>query len=437
MNSKRPFTTGSLLASILASVSLTLSAQVLLDPAFGVGGILITAHDSVADHVRRVRIQPDGRFLVLATDSAYESGGPAEASLHRYYPDGTTDDTFAGGTPFRILGLRDFDLLPDGRMVTVITRYSFGITPTDVCRFSADGLPDESFGTKGCVTIGSNGQYEGRRIRRRTDGKIVVIGATTGGLSFLARLLPDGAFDGTFGRDGVAYGPGTSSDYSLDGPWVFDYTGDFAIQDDGKIVYGVGEECVSYSIYRMNANGVLDTSFGQSGSVTIDIPVPIYYCDTFAFSLVKRRDSRLVVTGAGVSWFGDFSVASIALLNTDGTFVSTFGSSGKVAISTQDTRGPASAAIVLPNNQILLGGMKENAFALTRLNANGAVDTSFGTNGTLRTPFGTSTTTSILSMTMSSDEKLLVAGSVKDQGGQSKIGLAKYLQVTTRKRPGR
>ena len=400
-----------------------------LDPTFGIGGQVVTNIASAGDHVRRILIQTDRKILVLSTISVDGIGAPSEAVLVRFDPDGSVDTTFGTGGQVRFTNLRDFALTPDGRVIVVITRYINGI-PTDVRRLTADGQLDPTFGSNGNVQIFSNnGRFKGRRVQiDPTTGRIVVAGATNNGQTLFARLRPDGSLDSSFGAGGLAYGYGTDFAYTIIGSWVLDSTGDFVIQSDGKIAYGIGGgwSDVSY-VARINANGTTDTVFGGSGFVTIPIRTDGYPYDTFSFATKQMPDGDLLVSGTAVEWNGGASYSSVVRLNPDGSRDAEFGENGITTVSSH-SRGPASSVVLLPNGKVLLGGMRESTFSLTRLNGDGSTDSNFGNIGTLTTLVGgPSPVTSILDMVMQPDGKIVAAGSTSGNG--YRLALVRYDDV--------
>lgn len=92
------------------------------------------------------------------------------------------------------------------------------------------GDPDPSFSSDGKVTTDLGRGTDANSIEVQDDGKIVVAGTrpgTAGGRMFVARYQPDGTLDTTFSGDGLAY---------VDFSTRYDFFGDLALLDDGKIV---------------------------------------------------------------------------------------------------------------------------------------------------------------------------------------------------------
>ena len=108
----------------------------------------------------------------------------------------------------------------------------------------------------------------------QSDGKDVVVGTLLSGSDLLTdfadvtRLNADGTVDTTFGTNGVVTLPGQSKD---EGQAV-------AIQSNGDIVAanlftpGTGTGLQEVGVYRLNADGTPDTSFGTGGQVLPDFP---------------------------------------------------------------------------------------------------------------------------------------------------------------------
>jgi uncharacterized delta-60 repeat protein len=405
-----------------------------LDPAFGYGGKMVTSL-SVAGHLSRVRLQPDGKILILASNSADSVGVPRTPSIYRFNPDGSYDTSF--GTSGRISSpsLRDFAVLPDGRLVVLITG--------NVKRFSSDGHLDLTFGSGGNVPIPSrfpnidpNGDtltFDAQRIQVDQSGKIFVAGAAATccyfceGYALFARLNYDGSFDNSFGNTGVAYGSPMECAYGPGGGWT-QSIGDFVIQTDGKIAYGIGGGRSNvWFVARLNSDGSIDHNFG---TVAIPMHTEGFPYDTFAFFTKQLPDGDLLLRGTAFDGYRREGFASVVRLNSNGTFDTGFGEQG-IATFWSGSRGPASAAVVLPNKKILLGGgTKDGTFSLTRLTENGMIDSTFGVDGSISTPIGeASGFTSMLDMVMQPDGKVVGVGSTQISGA-GRIALTRYLDVS-------
>jgi uncharacterized delta-60 repeat protein len=124
----------------------------------------------------------------------------------------------------------------------------------------------------------------------QADGKAVVAGGTAVGPDTdfaLARYNDDGTLDKTFGKDGlVRTDIAGHRDIAFSTVW----------QPDGKIVVvgrsGAGTT-PDFALTRYEANGTLDTTFGDDGRVTTD------FTDQFdaAYACVLQTDGRIVVVG--------------------------------------------------------------------------------------------------------------------------------------------
>ena len=401
-----------------------------LDPAFGNGGKVVTAPVSGTNSARRVRLQPDGKILILMSSSVDYIGIPRDASIYRFNPDGSYDASFGTSGQITYSGLRDFAVLPDGRLAVAIWvgRSSY------IKRLSSSGELDLTFGAGGDVQIAS---FNARRIQVDQSGRIFVAGdgytmtlpiSPTGNYTSFAKLNYDGSFDTSFGINGLAYGYG-GDPYNSWGR-TLDSTGDFVVQTDGKIAYGIGGGWSNqFFVARLNSDGSIDHNFGGGGYFAIPVRTEGYLYDTFPLFTKQWPDGDLVVSGTAVALFGGPDFASVTRLKRKGISVA-FGS---VTVErafevSSDSRALPSAAVPLPNKKILLGGIKSSSFSLTRLTENGAIDSTFGNGGTITTPIGVGFT-SMLDMVMQPDGKVVAVASTQISGAAG-IALARYLDVS-------
>ena len=127
-------------------------------------------------------------------------------------------------------------------------------------RYNLDGSLDKSFGGKGEVTGPTASGAGAFDVVVQPDGKVVAAGESNGDFA-LVRYNPDGTLDSKFGSRGVARTGITSKS--------FDRVYAIALQADGKIVAVGGTNPANSSsrevaVARYNADGTLDTTFGDS-----------------------------------------------------------------------------------------------------------------------------------------------------------------------------
>ena len=128
-------------------------------------------------------------------------------------PDGTPDPSFGSNgatyaSPPAAGGIEAFDFLADGRIVAVGDASGIlGRSALSLARYSADGAPDQSFGTDGALIDPFGGMPSA--IIARPDGTLVVAGESrlqNASGSGLLRYKADGSRDAAFGVGGGLVG---------------------------------------------------------------------------------------------------------------------------------------------------------------------------------------------------------------------------------------
>src|SRR5262249_2026099 len=136
-----------------------------------------------------------------------------------------------------------------------------------------DGSADPSFGSGGVTTIDfkkGGDQAKAVAVQPGTGGKVLLAGTAyvNNSVFGVVRLNPDGTLDTTFGPKGSG-GKVTASP----GPRAPNLVYSMAVLPDGRfVVAGLTKNNASYSVgsislARFNANGTLDTTFGNNGTV--------------------------------------------------------------------------------------------------------------------------------------------------------------------------
>jgi uncharacterized delta-60 repeat protein len=285
------------------------------------------------------------------------------------------------------------------------------------------GDPDPSFSSDGRVTTDLGRGTNATRIEVQDDGKIVVAGTqplTAGGRMFVARYQPDGTLDTTFSGDGLAY-----VDFSA----RYDGLGDLALLDDGKIVVvGASNYGARTALARLLPDGTLDTSFGVGGKRTTDFVAGTEFAEAVevlddgrlrlaggaanqialmgyqadgtvetafsgdglvrtnvvngfeqAWGLAVAADGSMVVTGvAGPR--GNEQVPVVRYL-ADGTLDAGFSGDGKLTVNYTPSHDDATDVALLDDGGVLIAGEADTRVALSRFLADGTPDPAFSGDG--------------------------------------------------------
>lgn len=273
-----------------------------------------------------------------------------------------------------------------------------------VARYNEDGTLDSSFGNEGTLrfNIGSLKSFV-MDVVQQPDGKILLGGRTWNDVSgdfALVRLNEDGSFDSTFGDNGVSRLSTPESEASEA----------IALLDDGKILM-VGYRDDNFAIAKFNADGSLDTTFGDEGWKV----VPFDGVTSYASDVAIQDDGKIVVSGFALNGVNRFQVA-VARLNTDGVIDNSFGIDGRVIFNVGEWNDFSEAVAIQSDGKILVGGHKwiansqqKHDLFVARLNTDGSFDTSYGTNGvaTARLVDGANYSNG---MVLQADDKPILAG---------------------------
>jgi uncharacterized delta-60 repeat protein len=182
-----------------------------------------------------------------------------------------------------------------------------------------------------------------------------------------------------------------------------------SIDAAGKIIV-VGKSNSDVGAARLNSNGTFDTSFGGSGQVAVTVSGGSAYATAVR---VDANGKLLIAAITGSSG----SPLAVVRLKPDGTKDTAFGSNGIAGLSFGGTwyYNDIQALTVDVRGRILVGGSASPGaccnrdFVAARLLANGAVDTAFGTNGMATAPVGEGDDVAY-AMVLQPDGKIVLAG---------------------------
>ena len=290
-------------------------------------------------------LQADGKIVVVGIEGPSNAGSQQRANICRFNSDGTPDTTFnltGSRTVFNASGsFNSVHIMTDGRLLCF---GSFGSgLGSGIARFMPDGSFDSTFGTDGLVFFNGPFQYFGDvQGHVLSDGKMIVTSYTSDSTSeyhFLAaRFLGTGELDTSYGTNGYYYDA------------VIPVSGYFhpftsVIDSNGKLLLSKSRDNTSFDILRLTAAGTLDNTFGTGGHVHYDSGGTTTGIQLF-------EDGKILVRGTAIST-GNFAPSCGIRFLTNGTPDPTFGPNGLRLIDILHKQGSEqlNALLVLPNGQ--------------------------------------------------------------------------------------
>jgi uncharacterized delta-60 repeat protein len=352
---------------------------------------------------------------------------------------GTLDPTFGSGagyvstSPTNGADLAHTALIqPDGKILAagkadVMNKQQTVVTADDfaVVRYNTNGSLDTSFGSGGIALASFGSQNSNPSVKNPSwivspstaavypqagtvnDGRIVMAGwidkwwwsgqTSVDNFSFgLVRFNANGTLDSTFGNQGEV----TTSLASLRG------VGGVVIQPDGKIVVA-GGTTTGFALARYNGNGTLDTSFGPGG----EVDTPLGQWKSSANALLLQPDGKLILVGSTpTDSAGDADLWEIARYTPAGSLDASFGTGGIVG-GTFGAGADAHGAALYPSGtadagKIVVVGDTASGRGMARYLPDGSPDGAFGMDGEVVT----TANNDLMSVAIAADGKLVVAG---------------------------
>ncbi|MGB1318541.1 MAG: hypothetical protein ACPG5W_10055, partial [Flavobacteriales bacterium] len=371
-----------------------------LDNSFDADGIGIYDLFGNSDIAWDLAVQPDGKIVFTGTTSVVNS---PRLYVARINPDGSFDNSF-GNAGVVVPPNVNFSeglamaMQPDGKIVACGVVGGTNGLDFYVVRLNADGSMDTNFGVGGeLVAELSPDSDQATDVLIQPDGKIIVLGQSWNGTNYdaaLIRLNPDGSLDNTFSFDGIVKLDIAGSDDPVQ----------MALGSDGKIAAINRASNAESVVFRLNADGTPDATFGNNGQEAYDLVAT----DDWLNGIFITEDDKMVVCGISN---GDVIVARI---NWDGSLDNTFSFDGVVQSDFGEDEG-AFRVLVQPDDKILVVGSLddgERKLAMFRYNNDGTLDNTFGTNGLVTTAVAGRAVG--LAVALEVDGKILVPGSAGD-----------------------
>ncbi|PNY80541.1 NPCBM/NEW2 domain-containing protein [Deinococcus koreensis] len=345
----------------ITCVASTTGPSGTFDPGFGVAGrVAVSGVDSV--------VEPGDSVVVLGSDFSLKRLSTGGAVV------GSGSANLAG-----TLSAYGVARQPDGKLVVVGQQNNAPV----VVRFKTDLTLDATLGVGGVVrpVFAGTESAELRDVVVQQSGNIVLIGSAS--RSYLnpvgtvyssrdfmvARLVPEGTLDATFGTAGVTFVDGTAfnSTYKIRPNDQF-YAA--ALSPDGRIV-GVGESNEFYSaaaVVRFTRDGQLDLTFLGSGGFNQ------YSYSTF---------NAVAVASDGGMYIG----GSVGRGNTT-SYIERRAPNGAPTATAEFRSGEAydsnsvSSLALQTDGKVVVGAGSPSGGVLARFTPTLSQDLSFGTSGT-------------------------------------------------------
>ena len=409
-----------------------------LDPSFGSGGQV-----SFPLSLRGGRQDGAATSLMLTTAGAIEVAGTASPShggewrafAARVTEDGTLDPSFGTGGMV-VTGLPPSDegpgLLPDHSVEAGVLEGDGALVvvgPRTQGRFTASGAFDSTFEA-------GNSPLNSFALASLPGGETLAGGETPteGNVSryaTLERVLPDGAPDPSFGKEGLVVLPNRSSPHqvneSVRGVLVLE-DGDLLVAGVG-VIYGEGVKEENYDwLARLTPSGSLDPSFGEGGEEYVPALTP--YQSERGVSLVREPDGVIVLAGNEPTGAGRWLPAAWGFF-PDGSPDPSFGTDGVTTIAPLDAEATSQARAIAVDGSgdlyIAVGQDSRNepydpGSFVTRLTPSGQPDTTYGAGGAV----SFAPAINIDSLAVDSQGRLDIAG-----GHEGEVFLARLLGEAT------
>jgi uncharacterized delta-60 repeat protein len=401
-----------------------------LDSSFGTGGKQITDLGS-NENATSIALQSDGKIILGGSSNGNFIAARYNSS------NGALDSSFGSG------GIKTIDfgggdaaasvlVQPDGKIwIAGNSQANFAPPSRSLARLNPDGSLDATFDGDGKLIVGSPTSWYNAMILEPSDGKLLMgywysvqfvmerLTTSTTVPVQVNDVAPTVAIYGAASvNEGAPYtlnlsstDPGTDAITSWSINWGDGNTQTISGNPSSvQHVYADGPNSFTISASATNPQGTfaakrwaVDTTFGTAGTINSAV-------SGTAYSVITQADGKIVVAGQGISNNGDFVLQRY---NVDSTLDTAFGSGGTVSTDLFSGSSDSIAAIIQqPDGKIVAAGSSNGSFALVRYNADGTLDLSFNGTGKVTTAFSSSS--SIFSVALQIDGKIVVAGAINN-----------------------
>lgn len=343
-----------------------------LDQTFGTNGWAITSVGRSYSLVSAAEVQPDGKIVVagLRNDHVARTRDDTFAAW-RHLPTGELDATFDGDGMARVpfagpsSGAHAVALEPDGRVVLA----GYVGKAMGVARLLPDGSLDQSFGGgdgRTRIPLPESSYAAVETVELLADGRILLGGATyqAGNRgSAVVAITPEGELDPEFGAGGLVL--------------MDEGFGDLTLDDAGRMVAAT-QRSSRFIVSRFGLDGSPDPMFGGDGVRR--------YTSGFPTEVIVDEAGRIVLTISDVRPRCSLGSGAVVRLTPEGDWDTSFSENGialRACIIASGLVIQGDGRIVVAGSLFAGGGSDEYYPILSRLDADGALDVAFGDGGSL------------------------------------------------------
>lgn len=384
----------------LASSSTYAQDPYILDPYFGNSGVQTSSNPAWGNgqyrsyNVKNMAIATDNKIVLAGNQSPnyaphFISGG--NYAITRLNADGSLDNTFAGtghkvlqsgtdGAP--ILELNQLIVLPDNKIIYAGKSTTTFPSKMVVFKVNVDGSFDATFGTNGQVVFSSGplSWHSLDALGVQNTGKILLLGKnfdnnapTVGSIS---RLNANGSTDNSFGNSGVLVPNLGFSDNQVT------YSMVKVLGDNSFLVAGthVAQNIRQNFVAKFDANGVLQTNFGNSGKVILPIAngERLYFYNN---DIEVASDGAIYINCSTNGGSPNNESVLVYKLSSSGTLVNNYGQNGRLSLPGFHFDSWYLYDAQLQDDKLLVAGMIDTglnaSYRLQRFNTDGTEDLTF------------------------------------------------------------
>lgn len=272
---------------------------------------------------------------------------------------------------------------------------------------------DQSFGQGGKIITDFFGRTDvGKNLLIDSNKKILISGSATKNSTSdhfaLARYNEDGTLDTSFDTDGKV----TTSKIA-ENKYVAEGIDGVALQSDGKIVAcgrGYFESNAGLALIRYNQNGSLDRSFAEEGMAFS----PDAQEQNFPLALTLDSADKIIVVAAAFKQRPESSSFAVFRFNADGSLDKSFGVDGKATTKIVPGNDVPRAVKIDAEGRIVVAGFNGHSkFTVVRYSSEGVLDSSFGREGIAIITFSPGGTDTLNALAIQADGKIVVGGDVQ------------------------